>query len=154
MSLPSMRQRLAIAFGGLILFFGFVMLALAIITFAKPNESNILSTIFQDYSSLLTGILATVGVLDVIAGVLLSFPYKTETGIPITRKPTRPRRPLLFLGSLEVGIGFLFILSGLLFSFEMLSSDYPSLYTFILMSLGFVFVASGFFIIDRARRRA
>jgi len=64
----SRKQRLVIAFGGFIFFTGFLTLVLAIlVTTSVIDTENILQFV------LLKEILAVVGVLNMLAGVLLFF---------------------------------------------------------------------------------
>ncbi len=156
MPLLSGGQRLLIAFGGLVLFIGFTMLGLAILGAFNVVEIEILLQRFR----LLVGASAAVGVLDVIIGLLLLFPYKGKGRVKIREKPHAIVRGLFFLGYLEVGIGFALMIAALFVYFNVidmralitLPSDYFPLVTFVLLVLGFVFAASGFFVIDKARR--
>ncbi len=156
MPLLSREQRLLIASGGLVLFIGFTMLGLAILGAFNIVKIEILLQRFR----LLVGASVAVGVLDVIIGLLLLFPYKGRGRVKIRKKPLTIVRGLFFLGYLEVGIGFVLMVAALFVYFNVidmralitLPSDYFPLFTFVLLMLGFVFAASGFFVIDKARR--
>lgn len=156
MPLLSREQRLLIASGGLVLFIGFTMLGLAVLGAFNVVNVEILLERFR----LLVGASAVIGVLDVIIGLLLLFPYKGRGRVKIRKKPLTIVRGLFFLGYLEVGIGFALMVAALFVYFDVidiqalmtLPSDYFPLFTFVLLMLGFVFVTSGFFVIDEARR--
>ncbi|MFB0500991.1 MAG: hypothetical protein ACETVP_00815 [Candidatus Bathyarchaeia archaeon] len=156
MPLLSKEQRLLIAFGGLVLFIGFTMLGFAILGAFNIVKIEILLQRFR----LLLGASVAVGVLDVILGLLLLFPHKGRGRLEIRKKPFPLGRRLFFLGYLEVGIGFALMLAALFVYLNVidmralitLPSDYFPLATFVLLVLGFVFAASGFFVIDKARR--
>jgi hypothetical protein len=156
MPLLSREQRLLIASGGLVLFIGFTMLGLAILGAFNVVKIEILLQSF----SLLVGASVTVGVLDVIIGILLFFPHKGRGRAKIRKKPLKIVRGRFFLGYLEVGIGFALIVASLFVYFNIidvralitLPSDYFPLVTFLLLMFGFVFAASGFFVIDNTRR--
>ena len=156
MPLLSKEQRLLIAFGGLVLFIGFTMLGLAIL-----GAFNIVKIeIFLQRFRFLLGASVAVGVLDVILGLLLLFPHKGRGRLEIRKKSSTIVRRLFFLGYLEVGVGFALMLAALfvyLNVIEMralitLPSDYFPVVTFVLLVLGFVLAASGFFVVDKARR--
>ncbi|UCE16788.1 MAG: hypothetical protein JSV12_04080 [Candidatus Bathyarchaeota archaeon] len=156
MPLLSRVQRLLIASGGLVLFIGFTMLGLAILGAFNVVEIEILLQRFR----LLVGASAAVGVLDVIIGLLLLFPYKGRISEKHRKKPLRIVAGRFFLGYLEIGIGFALMLTALFVYFNIidmqalttLPSDYFPLFTFVLLMLGFVFAASGLFLVDKARR--
>jgi hypothetical protein len=156
MPLLSKEQRLLIAFGGLILFIGFMLLSLAIL----GAFEHVKIEIFLQRYRLLLGASVAVGVLDVILGFLLLFPHKGRGRLEIRKKPLRFVRGQFFFGCLEVGIGFALMLAALFVYFNVidmrvlitLPSDYFPLATFVLLVLGFVFAASGFFVISKARR--
>lgn len=156
MPLLSKGQRLLIASGGLVLFIGFTMLGLAILGAFNVVKIEILLQRFR----LLVGASAAVGVLDVIIGLLLLFPYKGGVSEKTRKKPLKIERGPIFLGYLEVGIGFVLMVAALFAYFNViemgalttLPSDYFPLFTFVLLMLGFVFAASGFFVIDKARK--
>lgn len=156
MPLLSRGQRLLIASGGFVLFIGFTMLGLAILGAFNVFKIEILLQRFR----LLVGVSAAVGVLDVIIGFLLLFPHKGKGMVKIRKKPPTIVCRLFFLGYLEVGIGFVLMVAALFVYFNVIDmralitfpSDYFPLFTFVLLMLGFVFAASGLFVIDEARR--
>ena len=156
MPLLSKEQRLLIAFGGLILFIGFTMLSLAIL---GAFEHVKIDLILQRYR-LLLGASVAVGVLDFMLGLLLLFPHKGRGRLEIRKKPLRFVRGQFFFGCLEVGIGFALMLTALFVYLNVidmrvlvtLPSDYFPLATFALLVFGFIFAASGFFVVGKARR--
>jgi len=156
MPLLSRVQRLFIAFAGLVLFIGFTMLGLAILGAFDIVEIEILLQRFR----LLVGASAAVGLLDVIIGLLLLFPYKGRISEKHRKKPLRIVAGRFFLGYLEIGIGFALMVAALFAYFNIidmgalttLPPDYFPMFTFVFLMLGFVFAASGFFLIGKARR--
>ncbi|MFX0200563.1 MAG: hypothetical protein ACFFCW_30965 [Candidatus Hodarchaeota archaeon] len=155
MPLLSREQRLLIASGGFVLFLGFSMLGLAILVAINVVGFEILMQRFY----LLAGVSATVGVLDIIIGVLLIFPYKGGERV-IQKKPRSMGRRSFLLGSLEVGIGFALMVASLFVYFNVLDLqtlitfplDYIPLFILVLFLLGFVFSVNGFFLIDEGRK--
>lgn len=158
MSLFSRVQRLLVASGGFILFIGFTMLGLAILGAFDIINIEILLQRFH----LLISISAIIGILDIIIGLLLLFPYKGRGRVP--QKPLSTMRGLLLLGYLEFGVGITLMVFALFVflnvnniqtsiqTVTMLPSDYFPLFIFALFMFGFVFIVNGFFLIDKYRK--
>ena len=159
MSLFSRVQRLLVASGGFILFIGFTMLGLAILGAFDIINIEILLQRFH----LLISISAIIGILDIIIGLLLLYPYKGRGRIT-QKKPLSTMRSLFLLGYLEVGVGinlmvfalFVFLnvnnIQTSIQTVTMLPSDYFPLFIFALFMFGFVFIVNGFFLIDKYRK--
>ena len=158
MSLFSRIQRLLVASGGFILFIGFTMLGLAILGAFNIINIEILLQRFH----LLISISAIIGILDIIIGLLLLYPYKGRGRV--TQKPLSTTRSLVLLGYLESGVGITLMVFALFVflnvnniqtsiqTVTMLPSDYFPLFIFALFMLGFVFIANGFFLINKHRK--
>jgi len=81
MSSLSWVGRAIVALGGFILLIGFVMLALAILGAFGIVEVET----FMQNTALLKGAMLTLGVLDIIAGIILSF-YSTKEARTLKRR--------------------------------------------------------------------